>query len=482
MAVESVVIRGGLPASGSKDFTSAGFGTLDAAIVLTVGGDQTTPQAPGGQISIGFYDGTNQSCHAVCNEDNVGTANSARAQSTSHIARVMDHNNTDVATYTASTITDGIRITIDTDNTTKSFHIVVLLLKGLKNASAIWTNSTTVTTGFRPSLILAAHSSIGNNVNHVGRGELTFGVAHIDSVGTITQHYAGLADHDGQTTIKGAQGLFTGAIGAEFQAWKVNYDVTINTVTSTNFTTSTDPVGSDRTSFLAIELDNHDDAAIGTFTSPTTNGTKTVTGLNWAPATLAVAGVAVTALNTHTTTDDTAFHAGFTDGVTTSGIWYAAEDGASLSNTEASRSWSSLVHWRDAQATGRREEYANFESFNSDGFSLDYTNTESGEYANWFLAFKGATTVSEANLAATESGSDTFVGTGDAVAVMTLAGAESGADTFYGTDASFTPQVPYDGAIPVDGTTMKVAGGATVTVQYIKSFTRELTEAEFNAE
>jgi hypothetical protein len=127
--VKFAVIRAQLSNNGSNtDFTESGFDTPKAAIILVNEAAASNPSTIHQSTSIGFYDGTNEYAVQSLSDNAVGTSVTRRNIVNDHVAHFTGPTGTILAEYTASFITDGVRLAMPVDNTSfRRFATVVLL-------------------------------------------------------------------------------------------------------------------------------------------------------------------------------------------------------------------------------------------------------------------------------------------------------------------------------------------------------------------
>lgn len=186
MAQNTAVIRANLPsAAGSTDFTSSGFGTPVAAIVIVCDANTTNNPQDGASLSVGFWDGTNQRVSQFALAD--GTADSDTYRS-SNDALIAIGGSTTFSSWSASAITDGIRITLVTDATTVDRHCTVILFSGVSakvvNVAMNQTQDATASSaslGFAPKLVfLVTSGSAAANMTQGTTALFSFGFAAIN--------------------------------------------------------------------------------------------------------------------------------------------------------------------------------------------------------------------------------------------------------------------------------------------------------------
>jgi hypothetical protein len=399
MAVESVVINGTTPNDGTAHtFTSSGFGTPQAALVyISSSTSASNPNTEPVCLSFGMWDGTNQKCVSGYWEDAQGVQDAYFWQASDKIGAIMDSgtDGTNVleADYTISSTTDGVSIAISTDNTSDEYNATVVLFKGLTNVSLVAANSSP-NFGFRPDLCFTmAHTA--NNGNTGGSSfsqTIGVGLVHADSSDTITQGFVSITALS-KTRMENYSKVST-ANCSERMSTTGDWAKQVSAVTSTGFTTTGDT--SRNTFWLAFELDDPDDATVGTFTSATTATTKGITGVGFKPSIVGVFNTANTALSTETR-EDAVLHVGVA--ATTEGAVYTFnEDDVGDSNTEVGHN-TAFIDWSS--------EVGTIDSFDSDGFTVDFTTADSGAVQYLYWAIKEVSTAPTLSLPTVTSVTDT---------------------------------------------------------------------------
>lgn len=239
MAQSVKVVRNTLPASaGSSDFTFSGFGTVAAAIIIVSNANTTNNPQEDSQLSIGFWDGTNQRAMSYAADDNLTTTDTFRASSNSLGVFANTNHGT---SYSVSAITDGIRLTMVADNTAGERYCTVILLGGVSAKVFTFTPGTTngstaasASLGFAPTAALFMTVGLGAENTNLGTALLSFGVALADGTHRmICQHM-----QDGATT--SASGLNyseTRCCGQTSTA--INWAIEITTWGADTFTATT---------------------------------------------------------------------------------------------------------------------------------------------------------------------------------------------------------------------------------------------------
>jgi hypothetical protein len=162
VAQSIAVVRGTLSAdlNGTTDFTKSGFGTPSAAIIIAGEANQTANPAQHARLSVGFWDGTSDFAMGVFSQDAVTTMNAIRGSAHGAGVLMTSGGASISARYGVSTITDGIRLTMEVDNTALARHCTVIMFSGISakagslNMHVTQDSSTeSGSIGFAPSLV-----------------------------------------------------------------------------------------------------------------------------------------------------------------------------------------------------------------------------------------------------------------------------------------------------------------------------------------
>ena len=134
MAILMEVVNAELPNGATQgttvDVTHPGFGTPKAVVITAVYGAATGTVYGNGSLSKGFIDSANgQFCHGIGVQDSVATSNTSRAQSLTRVVIVPYAGGGIQASWSGSSITDGIRFTAQGTQAT-ALRVSVLLIGG----------------------------------------------------------------------------------------------------------------------------------------------------------------------------------------------------------------------------------------------------------------------------------------------------------------------------------------------------------------
>ena len=273
-----------------QNFEVSGFGTPEAAIILSSGTSSGSWNVDG-VVGMGFWDGTNMGYagEGYDHGNDVGSSDSSR-QSTSDAYVVWWNvkgtaNNIRRATV-SGTATNGITLTWSGDNTGIRPYVTVILLKGLNGAQVGHRTANTVdqgttqttTSGITPKLILfAGRLSDLTGTTNGDAPRVFFGFA-CDNGSTIDNYAIGCRNRidfdptDCNGTVRNDACIF---LDHSPTNW-----CTVTTMTSGSFTTTSDINGTVFASshfYLALDFDENVQGWAA--------GTPTASGSDWRPYT-----------------------------------------------------------------------------------------------------------------------------------------------------------------------------------------------------
>lgn len=401
--------------SGYTDFTINGFGTPAAALVITSEAHITGNPANRLGVSIGFWDGTNQLCVADGENDNVSSTQTLRRLDTNNIAAVgRDISSTPDSLYSISSITDGVRLTLNTDYTSYQRYASVLLLSNISGyAGSLTTNTTqnaSVTSpnlGFTPSLILFAGVGSSTTNSSLTYSVLDFGFAQSGGEQVSFQRSSPYLVNPSAPTMSLRNNRCCGQTST-VNDW--NGEVTDFGTGTFTLTTRDGSSAGDKVMYLALGGDGLQ--AIGNiFSTPTVTGTDTITTTGVNPdAVISVFGELTGTNYVESNLDGFSF--GLSDGFNNTCYSLMSEDGVSPTNVNTTYSLGQTLN----NATGTLIS-GQVGSFNTEQFSIDYTTVSPTSRYGWYLSFQDTTTgtinlstISSTNTAAVSNIVKTYAG------------------------------------------------------------------------
>lgn len=432
MAQSVAVVRNTLSAtaSGTTDFTKSGFGTPAAAIIFVCQANTTNNPQDTAEVSIGFWDGTNQSCCMLQDLDNQANSLALRTSDDSYGAIVADSSSRSL--YSVSAITDGIRLTLDTDNTTLERYCTVLLIGGVSakvtNVTAAASSGGTVTSsslGFAPKLVF--FTGIGGTAvdTSTSTGLLSFGVAGDQS--GIVQRVLGWGMSFAAANESAFQRYSETRCFSRAAVWTAE----CTALGADDFTLTTRDGASSSGIIFALALGGADlSFDLGTLTSPTSAGND-VNSTDITPA--AVLLNLGTAIGTSEYTDSNAN--GFMIGLADANGQYShsafVEDNAATMNTGSVASASAIVDLDTSSGGARADMLDATVTLNASDFTLTYSAVDATARKGWWVAF-GAAGGTTASGAASSAGTGVAVGVGAALSAANADSAGSSAGVLAG--------------------------------------------------
>ena len=479
------VVRGTLSATsgGTTDFTSAGFGTPAAAIIVLCNANTTNNPEDDAILSVGFWDGTNQRFVSVFDDDNSLSSNADSTSDDSYGAGF--HDGTAESYYTVSAIANGIRLTLSVDNTALERYCTVLMIRGVKAKVDTFTpNGTQDLTqasgslGFAPKMIFFA--TIGRSLadsaasNHAA---LSFGFARDDTTHRVIAWGARSGSSDEEAAVLYSETRCVAALDNGVLDWAGE----VTTFGSDTFTMTTrdSNTGSNLCFFLALGGANLS-FDCGTLTTLTANG-DSVVATDVAPDALLL--MASTDANAGTVQTDAQAN-GITIGMADETNEYShnifVEDAALIMNTGSVATATTVLDLDTSAVSIRTDLCTATVALNSADFTLTYSATDGTARKGWWVVFgtvssvqtgtPGVATVTVSGVAPTASGSGTATATPD-VATVTVSGvapSATGSGTGTATPAVATVTVSgIDATATATGTVTVTPGTATVTVSAV---------------
>jgi hypothetical protein len=367
------------------DFTVSGYGRPSAAIVLASNANTGANPVSTGIMtySIGFWDGTAQTCEAIGSRAQDKLAGRFRRSviAVASVVTTVTPTYTHYAEWTLSAVADGVRITMTLDNTTIARYFVVILFWGV-NAKLYTedfngTTEKTYTPGFHPSLVfnsLIAGTDANSAIGHQG-----FGIARVSSSYAVTQYAASFAIKNGSLPSVNNQGINSTKFGQfYYDDGAFQSTCSIKSATATDFTVELSGSGSSPLLMLVIGLDNPDAAKLADYNTKTSTGTQAYTGVGFKPKALLTFNTGMTELDS--------FPSSATGCLGIAAASGAGEEGSLLvSATDNADPWSHSNRYHASALAGTsHSRYVLFDatlsSFDSDGFTLNYATANAAAH------------------------------------------------------------------------------------------------------
>lgn len=372
--------------TGNQDFTISGFGTPKAVILVMNGATATDTPTTHLRLSFGFATGaSNEACFTTRSEDGVGTTDPDRGTYSNSCVRLLDQSGTsfDAVGEFVSFITDGVRINWTT--APEAAYLLTVILIGGSDVSAYVgyddgfpDNGTLDNTdvGFLADVAIVAHATYQTAIN-------TLNTASAHGIGVATRSPSSQAtwcagNMQGVSTALCFSRLRDGDSAVSVYSGGRLWEIDISGWDSSGWTwnvTSVFGMGSASVVYLALAF-NGGGVWTDIIDSATSTGTKAYTGVGFKPQ----FGMIFGTLNDDTTTHETGANAM----VSAIGSFTASsegchsqfdEDGVSTTDTGCEAS-SSAIFVTDHGGGDAWE--ADLDSFDSDGFTLNYSAATTG--------------------------------------------------------------------------------------------------------
>lgn len=380
----------------------ASDGVVSFAVLFGCGANATNNPAANAGLSIGFWDGTNQSAGGISCIDAQPTTSTARASNDAFGLLFPNAAGTNFGDYTVSAITDGIRITKTSGTTTVGRFATVILAYGItkKKLVTVTPNATQNATANTPSLGFTPESALVMSVLAAGPDQavttsalISLGLARkLDgrhralswsSQGVVGAEVANVQLSESRCCCQIFADTFVWSL--EATAWNAD-DIT--------FTTRDGTPGTDVVFVLALG----DDCSIDfdTLTSPTATGVDTVATANTPQAVFLAMSLATgTTLETNDNANALMLGAGDADGQFSHNIF--VEDAETVTNTGSTASATAIMDVDDSVALSTVAVLdATLDALNANGFDLNYTDVDPTPLKGIFISFGAAASAATA--------------------------------------------------------------------------------------
>ncbi len=279
MAVEIAIIKDTTPTSdGIKDFTSAGFGTAQASIVLFTRATATSNPRNHATFSIGFIDGSRQNYNSYFG-NGTGTVTRRSSGIDACLYDWFDGSGVIVRAVFTSWISDGVRLNF-TDTANNAFYITIILFKGLTNFRAdtellsITGVNDITSPNFKPDLVFFSTTGQSSHTNAGPEAKISFGVAHNSSSDIVSQGQVCMRSQQIQAANTDAA-VFDNSCVGELELNGITWTGAAQDFDASGFSIDTGAsVSGDYIYYLAMKLDNPNDADVRIIDTPTVLGTE----------------------------------------------------------------------------------------------------------------------------------------------------------------------------------------------------------------
>lgn len=393
--------------TGNQAVTGVGF--QPKALIVWATRQTATGFAADAALSFGFTDGTNQRCLSVAGTDNVATTAERRYARTDKTLCLLTGSGTvEVDAAIVSFDSDGFTLNFGSAGAGKDYLIHYLALgAAVVDSLAIGTFSPSGSTGDQDVtsaglqgdlLLLLYHKALVSDGN-TGTSCFMLGMA---SGSGSEQGEVSFRSKDGNSGQGGSMqhSPQAGASNAVFQGIGATLGssgiATLSAWLSNGFRLNWSEAGDSGTDCFYLVLKKASGASIKvvTDTQKTSTGTKATTGLGFQPDGLLAfmhAADAQTDVSLHG--DDIGLTVGATDGTTTGHTFYGEANIANPTNNDSRTDTSSLLVVEESPGSSTVTAEASLSSFDSDGFTLNWTTADANARDLVAAAFKAAPTL-----------------------------------------------------------------------------------------
>lgn len=385
------VVKSAAPTSngGTQDFTVTGFGTPVCALFFLSYGTTNGTAVDNAMLSFGFSDFTNHRGIAHVSEDTASTTDTLSQRATTLITLLSTDQSTD-GTATASTITDGVRLTWADAPPSAYLVTAVMFNSSMFSNCAVGTltpNGSVGATasvsglGWQPDLVLAAYAGSTTSAR------TSFGMALND--GGVVQYSAGQAHTTGLATSSVTSAMLSNRIAFNGLSLTTAASYELTSFDSGGFTLTTrdNTTAVNDVYYLAAKLATGASAKLAACTSPTATGAHSCTGAGFTPTGAIMSHTAAATLNTLESDGDAEPYglSAFTS-TTQSFSGISDDDAVAAANTASMTSSNPIRMIKDAA------DYmvATFSGWQSDGVDFSYTTTNGTARYRGILFLKGA--------------------------------------------------------------------------------------------
>jgi hypothetical protein len=343
--------------------------------------------SPDSTPMIGFSDGTNDRVIAAVSDDGISTANTKRTSSESLIIKLVNSAEASVQSFDS----DGFILTFTEPGNTLTFHYLAL---GGGDITDVKVDTITSATsdddekhsniGFQPDFVMFLYNRLAAN-SQADHAVLGFGFA----TSSTEQGAMMIVSEDGRSTSDTARAQRTDRViyqpkpsdtsVVDAEAELVLTNSTGFTLKWTNVPNNTD----DKFFYLAMKGGKYD---VGKFNQKTSTGIKQINGTGFQPT-----GLLLASFNNEASTS-TENHArlsfGASDGTNQGFMWGGDRDNVSPTYVTLSHYVDKVILLATETETGAtKDAEADFDSFHSDGFKLNWNLADSSPREILYVAF-----------------------------------------------------------------------------------------------
>lgn len=377
-AVGVAVVKSAAPTSngGTQDFTVTGFGTPSCALFFLSYGTANGTAVDHAMLAVGMSDFTDHRSIAHVSEDTASTTDTMAQRSATGIITLLASDQSTDGTATASTITDGVRLTWS-DAPPSAYLVTAVMFNSaaisnckvgtVTPSGSLDGTASASSFGWQPDFVIgvyagsttSARTSVGMALNDGGVVQRTVAQAHTTALATTST-----------TSILSTTRIAVNALSLSTvaQLELTSFDAGGFTITTRDNTASANDFY-----YLAGKLATGVSAKLVTCTSPTSTGSHSCTGAGFTPQ----AGIMLHTANTSAdslasdATSEVYGISAFT-AATQSSSAIADDDNVAAANTESMTSVNPVRLRKDAADFMT----ATFTGFQSDGADFSYSATD----------------------------------------------------------------------------------------------------------
>ncbi len=394
----TIIQQGAKTSTGTQDFTSSETWTPSAAIVIFGGAQSGNNPADVARMSIGFTDGTTDASVAVVSEDGKSRSDTKSYQSLSHL---VQHTNVEGAISARaefdSWLSGGMRINWSLVDGLANYVTVILFdsaVYGAKVGGQQLNGASPVAVsgvGFKATTVIALAVDSDTLDTPLDSYGLSVGAAHNSATDVISQATLFVSDRDTSSTTL-VSGLITNDTIAGYTSplgTVGDWSAAISAYGADGFTlTGFFNAATKYVFYLALHTADADSGYVEIIDTPTSTGVQSYDGPGFTPEGLLLFMGPQTTVNNEETSGDKlgSLAIGAADGTNEFTTGFTCQDASADSNTRTTVATAKAAELFFHDQTDAHA--ATLDSFDADGFNLDFTITD-GTARKWIaIAFE----------------------------------------------------------------------------------------------
>ena len=381
----------------SIDYTIDGFGDVDAVIAITSGRDGGTDgNDTNAHMSVGWWDGTNQYSFRSSGKTAESTGRTNRGVSNTHLIGWIYQVFLSTTRWRewgriTGTVPNGVTITWDDDSLDNN-RVDLIFIGGLNNVSMGRvdfdgvTLTEDVTTGHENHVVLFA--SLGASLADEFTSTTTLnplGLAFYNG-STVSQAVEAFCSRYNKSTSQNGQIIRNDAVDARTLESGVTHQVAYSRLSGTQFrlTMSGPTPAAHKLYYLALELSDPAEFAMGIDETPALVGLDAISGMGLAPDFFGVLNTGLAAINTHYDLNSVYAHGmawGFADALGEGSIGFRSRNTVGTMDEDCWSINASVLRMMGYDTTASAYE-ASIDSWDADGVTLDYSTLDATKGQN----------------------------------------------------------------------------------------------------